>query len=347
MRVSSYTDRGRCLPARPAGPMARSACILFGVTLAAFPIQAQKDDIGRTNMEFADKSFIEVLSHEKAALIAGEVRRVTVGERIDEVVTGEVFLHVERELTRGFWNGGPDTEVRYAQYANLRMRVKGGTGGWNDIELHPGVLLVLAIEGDRAPFAAVAVKQVASLDDPLAHELEWIAAAERGDRAKLAASVKQAVSSGSEEIAAWGHYSLGPLRRLPRATAADTELEVLLNKSQAEDNRISAATNLQMQLWADGAAADPVNHKILGAFLRVLPGAPEELQTELLDMLHAILFEDAPENAHDAAAYRSELRHSVVLQPQSAVLEVVHAHARKGDAETKHDLDQLAQWIQQ
>ncbi len=185
--------------------------------------------------------------------------------------------------------------------------------------LRPGIYLVMAVRGTEPPFEAGSVKEVKTLDDPLVGELRWILAAEEVEQpAQRVDLIRQAILNGTGLISVYGHYAAGPLHRIDRRDAAAVELEVLANASQAQDNRRAAATNLELQLWKSGDAQDAINRGILNAFFEALPGAPEQLQSDIVDALSRLLFGNASREEKTAERYRSELRRTAGIGSEAA-----------------------------
>jgi hypothetical protein len=134
---------------------------------------------------------------------------------------------------------------------------------------------------------------------------------------------------------------------MPRAEAAAVELDLLLNHRESEDRRIAAATSLEMGLWKDGDASDPINRKILGGFLNALIGAPEELQSALVSIVLNVVVTNTPERTQAASEYRASLRRAVYISSPAAMIEIIREHAHRAETdEEKHDLVRLADWIQ-
>jgi hypothetical protein len=319
----------------------RFTCVAVGFALVACGSAMQKAERpGRSRVEFAEKSFIEVVTGGKAPVIAGRVAEVNERPEAGDVVQGDLVLDGIREITRGKMGPQSRAYVSYAQYRSPYVRMKSGGQGWNGVDIRAGTYLVAALEGRTA----LAVRQVGSPDDRFVRQLEWMVRAEEvQDAAQRSALLRTAAASDQNLLQGYAHYAIGRLQRVPRNEGATIEIGILQDAGLPEGTRIAAATNLELALWKTGDAEDPVNQHILRVFLATLPGAGGAVQEYLTDALYRTVIANAPADPQ----YARKLRAAASTAPETSILAALtRREASSESEEDRHDIRRLIQWVQ-
>ncbi len=278
-------------------------------------------------MDFAENSWPIVITESNAVILVGQIGQVE-GPRPTGTnqQTGTLAIRVLRELTPSRWTGLHDIAVGFLQLASWRSRLRVGNGGWNGVDVKPGAILLMAIapgqanHAPSAPLALEAVSQISSLEDAqvaaVVQALRIEATQAPQERLLL---LVQAVNSTLPVLQNYAHYALGRKQRIPRSDAATLEIRSLLDSTKPDDRRLSSESNLELELWKDGAPDDPVNRDIVSAFLHILARREPALRKSTTLALHRIFLSRAPSEYEPARTYRSMLLRSTKLPDMKAV----------------------------
>jgi len=299
----------------------------------------------RANVEFADQSFLEIITQRKAPIVVGRIEKVKNEEVADEVARGELVLDRIQEITQGIWAGRGDLVLRYERYASNLARIKSGAQGWNGVSIDQGKYLVLAL-GNGQPLEAIAVRAIASPGDAFVKQLQSCLTAEnQTDPTARLALIKEAILGGEEFLSGYGHYAAGRLKRIPRHDAVSLETSVLLNANIDERIRLAAGQTLELELWEADRDDDAPNAQILSTFCNALHGAPQDLQNYMAEALFRLIIGDTQSSDAKAMDHQRKLRHGVVVQSEMQTLKALEDWGRRENS--RDEAVRLERWVRQ
>jgi len=265
-------------------------------------------------MDFAENSWPSVITESGTVILVGQIRRVEGPQPVGvNQQTGTATVRVVQELTPRRWQGPPEIAVGFTQLTSWQSRLREGNGGWNGVDVQPGVMLVMALasghdDGKTAPVSLQAVSQVSSVEDPqvaaVVQALRIEATPAPQERLSL---LREALNSDLPVLESYAHFALGRKQRVPRNDATALEIALLLDPTKPDTKRLAAESTLDLELWANADPNDPANRSIVAALLQVLARQESGLQRSTTVDLHRLLFSVAPPDPAAARMYRSNL----------------------------------------
>ena len=298
-------------------------------------------------MSFADANFLDVIAEGQAAILSARTEQVLRQEEADAGVrSGALRIRVQKTLTPERWHGPEGFDVRFAQFADPKLRVREGSLGWNGVDVQSGKFLLLALpdlgpEQRKAmtlmgPLSLTAVAGLESADDPMIQSTERILVIESTKDAKERTRlIREGLGTKQDFLAAYCHYAMGRLGRIPRDDAVKIETDILKDENRSVRDRLDAQANLELELWKEDEPDDPINRRILESFFQTLPARDPGLRRALLLAIHSMLVDEAPEGKEEGAAYRRKLMRGVSLLPKETVGAVLTELERSKDTATE------------
>src|SRR6185295_7015335 len=127
---------------------------------------------GDVNMEFAQNTWPSAITESNSVILIGRIRRVDGPHPAGNQQRGTAAIQVLQGITPSPWLGPTEITVAFAQFTSWQSRMREGNGGWNGVDVKPGVTLLMglrggSVDGNGSPASLEAVSQIASPSDSL------------------------------------------------------------------------------------------------------------------------------------------------------------------------------------
>ncbi|HEY2588579.1 MAG TPA: hypothetical protein VGI81_22750 [Tepidisphaeraceae bacterium] len=259
---------------------------------------------------------------------------------------GTVRLTVVEVFRGERLRAGDTLAVPFVRMAGQELRARNPENNWNNLDLSPGSLMIIACRpaapapatgpatrpAEPQPWAAVAAQQVAAADDPAVADVRRAVQIEALPPDRRVHPLQDALIESDGLLRRYAIDAIAARHVVPRAAAVDM-LDNAINSPRADrDAKLALAEPLVTDdLFRAPPAVDPVNVHVVSVLAHGLVTEPDpERRMMWVKFLSSQVMQEFSEDPKADRAARQELVRAVRTPPPKQILGMLLVQAEHG-----------------